>query len=178
MSKKKGRVRLSAVIVGLIAVGLVAWLLLRDGGDSSSKSGKAEIVSEDTLRETAADGGSPIYWAGPQANTQLELSQPSKGQTYVRYLTGDAEAGDARPNFLTVGTYAYANAVSALEELGKKPGGVLASAPGDATVYFNRNRGDSIYLAYPGVEEEIEVYDPNLKRALKLVSSGQIVPAN
>ena len=65
-----------------------------------------------------------------------------------------------------MGTYAYANAVSALEELSKKPGGVLASAPGDATVYFNRvHRGESIYLAYPGVEYEIEVYDPYPSKA-------------
>jgi hypothetical protein len=149
-----GRVRLSAVVVVLVAVGVIVWL------------------------EAATETGKPVYWAGPQPGTELELSRPSKDRTYVRYLTGGAEAGDPQPDFLTVGTYAFPNAVSALRKQSTQPGGVLASAPGGATVYFNRNAGQSVYLAYPGVDVEIEVYDPNPRRALQLVSSGQIVPVD
>lgn len=169
--------RIAALLgLGLIAV-LLGLMLIFDGSDDSSNTGAARIVSVEELQETAANGEAPIYWAGPQAEAELELSQPDAGRTYVRYLTGGAEAGDPGAGFLTVATYADDHPVSALQREGKEPGGVLATAPGGATVYFSRNEPHSVYLAYPGVALQIEVYDPDFKRALQLVESGQIVSA-
>jgi hypothetical protein len=54
---------------------------------------------------------------------------------------------------------------------------VLAKAPGGATVYFDSDQPSSVYVVYPGVDAQIEVYDPDFKRALQLVNSGQIVSA-
>lgn len=170
--------RLRLGVAGALAIALIAWLILKDDGDDSSgSSGGAEIVSVDSLRDTAAEQETPIYWAGEQEGAELELSQPGGGRTYVRYLTDGAEAGDPRPEFLTVGTYETANAVGALKRQSKEANGVLAKAPGGATVYFDRNQPRSVYLAYPGVEVQIEVFDPDFARALQLVNSGQIVSA-
>lgn len=177
---RRSRGRLAMTATGLATVALV--LTLPGCGDSKketdaqpSSSGAAEIVSADALREATAGGATPIYWAGERQGTKLELSQPSDSRTYVRYLTGGAQAGDPRAIFLTVSTYAQPEAVAALRHQGKKQGGVLGVAPGNGTVYFDRSDPQSVYLAYPGVPVEIEVYDPNSKRALQLVNSGQIV---
>lgn len=173
---KKSGLRLRLALAAVLAVGLIAWVVLRDGDDdSASSSNGAEVVSVDSLREAAAEQGTPIYWAGEQEGAELELSQPDEDHTYVRYLTDGAEAGDPRPDFLTVSTYANANPVAALRRQGNQPGGVLGEAPGGATVYFSRSQPKSVYLAYPGVDVQIEVYDPDSKRALQLVNSGQIV---
>jgi hypothetical protein len=161
-------------VAGVIVVGLVVWLI-QDGGDSEESASGAQIVSADTLQKAVAGGATPVYWAGEQQGTELELSQERGDRTYVRYLTGGADAGDRRPNFLTVGTYAQSHPVATLRQQGDKPGAVLSRAPGNATVYFNRTDAGSVYLAYPGIPVEIEVYDPNFKRALQLVNSGQIV---
>jgi hypothetical protein len=171
---------------GLVPVVLVLVLLYgcggsKDGsGTQASSTGEvspngAEVVSAESLRKAAAEKTTPVYWAGEQTGTKLELSRPSKGRIYVRYLTGDAEAGDRRASFLTVSTYAQPKAVAALRRQGKRPGGAISLAPGNATVYFNRTDPQSVYLAYPGVPVEIEVYDPSFRRALQLVNSGQIV---
>lgn len=165
---------------GPAAIVLVLLLLSGCGGsnddvDAQAGSNGAEIVSASSLRTAVAEAATPIYWAGERRGTKLELSQPGGGRTYVRYLTGDAEAGDRRANFLTVSTYAQPNAVAALRRQGKQPGGAVGLAPGNATVYYNRTDPRSVYLAYPGVPVEIEVYDPSFKRALQLVNSGQIV---
>jgi hypothetical protein len=170
---------------GVFAV-LAAVLLisvLSNGGDDNSSESEAEtstasavIVSADALREKATEREGPIYWAGEQAGAQIEFSQPQAGRTYVRYLTGGAEAGDPSAEFLTVGTYAFKDAAKALREQAKHPNGVLASAPGGGVVYFDTTHPQSVYLAYPGEEAQIEVYDPNPKRSLGLVSSGLIVP--
>ena len=93
----------------------------------------------------------------------------------MRYLTGGAEAGDKRPDFLTIGTYRQPDAVASLRRQGKRSGGTIAHAPGDATVYYDRDHPQSVYLAYPGAPVEVEVFDPSFKRALRLVDSGQIV---
>ncbi len=157
-------------MAGLLLVGLTAC-----GGDSQKSSGGAEVVTADSLRAAVAAQAMPVYWAGERQDTELELSHEGGDRTYVRYLTGGADAGDRRPNFLTVGTYAQANPVAALRQQGGKAGAELSRAPGNATVYFNRAHPGSVYLAYPGIPVEIEVYDPNFKRALQLVNSGQIV---
>ena len=101
---------------------------------------------------------------------------PEEGRTYVRYLTEGAEAGEPQPDYLTIGTYAFAEPIPALEELADKPGGVQRRAPGGGVVYFNRDGGSSVYLAYPDQEIQIEVFDPDQARAKELATSGAIVP--
>ncbi len=165
----------------LIAAMTLTLALLPGCGGSDSESdrqaspGSAEVVSPDSLREVSSEGTAPIYWAGEQEGTELELSQPDEDRTYVRYLTGDAAAGDERADFLTVSTYVQPNAVAVLRRQSKRSGGTMGHAPGDATVYYDRTNPSSVYFAYPGSSVEVEVYDPNFERALRLVNSGQIV---
>lgn len=176
---KENRSRAAAAVVALAAVVVVVVLVAGgDGGGSKAKAGEAEIVSANDLRRAAALSGTSVYWAGERAGTELELSRPGGGRAYVRYLTGGAEAGDPRPDFLTVGTYAQPAAVQALRRQGRRTGGVLAKAPGGAVVYFDRRNPHSVYLAYPGSGIEVEVYDPSFKTALRLVDAGRIGPVD
>jgi hypothetical protein len=168
----------------LVAAVLVFWLILDDSGsDDSGKPAEttasipaeAEVVSVDSLTETVGGQGTPIYWAGPPQEAELELSRPEESRTYVRYLTGGAEAGDPRP-FLTVGSYEIDDPASALRRQGNRADGVVASAPEGGVVYFNRSEPKSVYLAYPGVDVQVEVFAPDFEQALQLVTGGQIVP--
>jgi hypothetical protein len=171
-------IRRTAIAASALGLAMLAGC---GGSESSSNStestspGAAQIVSPDSLRETASESATPIYWAGEQDETELELSQPEKDRTYVRYLTGGAEAGDKRADFLTVGTYALPNAVASLRRQAKRSGGTLGHAPPNATVYYDRGNAQSVYLAYPGTPVEVEVFDPSFKQALRLVESGQVV---
>jgi hypothetical protein len=169
---------LGAGLAAVVAIALVAWLLLDDNESSSgseSASSEARVVSVQALRGVAGAEPTPIYWAGATEGTKLELSQPSADRTYVRYLTGDAEAGDPQP-FLTVGSYRFEDPTAALRSRGGEPGGVLASAPGGGVVYFDQADPKSVYLAYPSTEVEVEVFAPEFKEALQLVTDGRIVP--
>jgi hypothetical protein len=171
----KIRTYIALALVGLAAILLVVWLFSGDDDNSPDASAVAQIVSAEELEEAVEDEAQPVYWAGEEEGTELELSQPEAGRTYVRYLTEGAEAGDQRAEFLTVGTYHQPDAVAALRRQAKESDGVLATAPGKAVVYFNRDQPVSVYLAYPGVDVQIEVFDPSFTRALQLVNSGQIV---
>ncbi len=170
---------LAAALAAVVAIALAAWLLIDDNESSdrpsATASREAEIVNVASLRMAAAAEEMPIYWAGATEGTELELSQTSADRAYVRYLPDGTEAGDPR-RFLTVGSYRFPNPTAALRSRGAEPGGVLATAPGDGTVYFSRENPKSVYLAYPGVDVEIEVFAPEFKEALRLVTSGRIVP--
>jgi ABC-type glycerol-3-phosphate transport system substrate-binding protein len=169
--------------VGVIAAAAVAiWLIAGCGGgdDTTTPTASEEVrapeaVTAAQLGEFADEAETTIYWAGEQPGTTIELSTSEGGRTYVRYLTGGAEPGDARADFLTVGSYQFADPVAALEALAKEPGGVQRTVPGGGVAYFNRERPQNVYLAYPDQEVEIEVFDPEAGRAKELVTTGQIV---
>lgn len=171
-------------VTALIATVTALTLLAGCGGGSDSGSttstsqttgpGTAQIVSADSLRETASSAV-PIYWAGERDGTELELSRPDKDRIYVRYLTGDAEAGDERADFLTIGTYAQPNAAANLRRQAKRSGGTITRAPDNATVYYDQKNPKSVYIAYPSAAVEVEAFDPSPGHALQLVESGQIV---
>jgi hypothetical protein len=178
---KRQHVRLGVGVAVAIAALLAAWVLIDDNesGDTAKAgiSTEAEIVSVDSLRKAAGTEETPIYWAGQTAGTDLELSQPAPDRTYVRYLPTGVEAGDPKP-FLTVSSYSFEDPTAALRSRSQEPGGVLATAPGNGTVYFSREDPKSVYLAYPETEVEIEVFAPEFKEALELATSGHIVPVD
>jgi hypothetical protein len=174
----KRQATLGIALGAVVFVALALVLALSSADNSPDSSNGAEVLSAEELREAVSGTGTPVYWAGERKGTELELSRPDSSRTYVRYLTGGAKAGDPRPDFLTVGTYDRPHPVEELRQQGKREGAMLAEAPGGAVVYYDRRAVQSVYLAYPGVKAQIEVYDPNVKQALTLVNSGQIVPVD
>jgi hypothetical protein len=178
------RVRVTAVVAVAVAVGLLVWLLLIRGGDddstSASNQGPAEaqqisVVSESELLGALKGVGYPVYWAGPRVEVEYEVSRPSSDRTFIRYLPEGEEAGSEK-QFLTVGSYRQPDALSRIQELGQEPGAVLVQAAGGGSAYAEGPEATSAYLSFPGVETQIEVFDPQGGEALKLIRSGAIVP--
>jgi hypothetical protein len=172
-------VRRAAVILAAVLVAVVAFILISRGDDNSG-SGSKNVVSADAakVRELAAEQDHPIYWAGPAGAHTVEWTDLPDGRVYLRYLTGGAEIGDPRPQFLTVGTYPVGNGVAALRKADKIPGSRTFSVGGGGIALVNRNGPTSVYLAYPGSKYQIEVFDPDPQRALELVTSEEIRPVH
>jgi hypothetical protein len=169
------RVALLAVLA--VAVAVIAYLLISGGGGSNSDNAKsARIVTGADLRDLAGEVGHPIYWAGERPGTRLEFHEDPDGNVFVRYLTGDAAAGDPNQRFLTIGTYFTGNAVSGLEVVAKRKGAITAPLPGGGIVVTNTSTPTSVYLADQGSDYQVEVYDPDPRTALRLATSGEVVP--
>jgi hypothetical protein len=77
---------------------------------------------------------------------------------------------------LTIGTYPVSNAYEALQGIAKKPGAKTGKTPDGGFVVTNEGTPQSVYVAYPDSDHEIEVYDPDPKTAFSLATSGAIVP--
>jgi hypothetical protein len=96
------------------------------------------------------------------------------GRIYVRYLPAGVKVGVARPEFLTVGTYPQTHALAVLKAAAAK-GSETIELEGGGLARIDE-KPTSIYLAYPGEDLVVEVYDPDAARARQLVTSGRIVP--
>jgi hypothetical protein len=172
---------LIATFVALaIVIGLVLWLVLRGGGSNSAKPvphSPASSASIERLDAFASNVGHPIYWAGSQPSYRYELSRTKDGRVYIRYLPPGVELGDPHPRYLTIGTYPQKNAFATLRATAKKQGVQTIRLRGGGLAFQYKGRPTSVYLAYPGSQYQIEVFDPSASLALQLVKSGQVKPA-
>jgi hypothetical protein len=159
----------------LLAAAILWALLSGEDEGSESSDAAARIVNAAELAAIADNVDGPIYWVGERAGAEIEYEQVAD-RSYVRYLSGDAEAGDPRPAFLTIATYPLDDPVDALGANARRTGTELQGARGGALVWVNPDRPQSVYLAEPGAEHQVEVYDPLPRRALSVALSGEVVP--
>jgi hypothetical protein len=177
------RVRVGVVVAVAVLVALGVWLLVR-GNDSGSGSGSVatgpsigpEAASQDDLSKLADDEGHPIYWVGPRSDTTYELTRTSAGRIFVRYLPTGVPVGTDKADYTIVGTYPVPNATSVLKGLAKQSGEHILALPNNGIAVYSSSQPTNIYVAYPGSNLQIEVFDPSVQEARRIVTSGQVVP--
>jgi hypothetical protein len=196
-TKRLREPRIAALVGVGIAVIVVAILLISGGGDdngnSSTTAGSSTSTSStgsgsptqatkpieasvDRLLELSSVVGHPVYWAGARPGKKYELTITSDQNIFIRYLDPSVPIGSKDVSSLTVGTYPVQDATAALQHEANKPGASTDSAPGGGFVLTSSDAPQSVYLAYPNSNYEIEVYDPDPRSALSLATSGAIVP--
>ena len=125
--------------------------LASDDDDSSARAtpSGAEIVSVDDAAGCAAEDGTRRS-TGPASGRDRVGAEPAgQDRTYVRYLTGGAEAGD-RSRTSSPSAPTHGNPAAGTAAQGKEPGACSARRPGDATVYFNRRHPAASTSPTPG----------------------------
>lgn len=169
----------AAVVAGVAVVAvIVAALLLFTslGGAPSPEPGEPQEVSVQDLRAFASSSDGPVYWAGAVPGRTLELTKTNRNHTYVRYLGAGAQPGDRRAIFTTVATYPRQRSYQEATRAAKLKGAKSRPAPGGGLAVWRDSRPTSVYLAYPGQDALVEVFDPSPQRASKLALSGDIGP--
>jgi hypothetical protein len=165
------------IVLAVLAAGAAAWyFLIREDDEPTDSPAIPAMVSVAQLRELAASVGHPVYWAGARPGKHYELTETSDGRIYVRYLPRHVETGDPRPAFLTVGTYPVNGATEALRGASDQRGAITRTIADRGLVVTNEKSRNSVYIAYPSEDLQIEVYDPSAKRALTLATSGRVRP--
>jgi hypothetical protein len=177
---KNNRRMLRIGIVALaIVVGAIAWVATSgDDGDTTTETAsagvEAKIVSVGELEEFADEVDHEIYWAGPVPGKVIEVSESDAGNTQVRYLdegTGAGEGGDA---VLTIGSYPLPDAAKAFEGFSQRKGSISRNSPNGREVAFSIEKPTSVYFTGAEGDVQVEVYDPNYKRAMRLALSDQV----
>jgi hypothetical protein len=173
------------VIVIALAAGAITWALVRDSGGSSTttttraastiaaETVSAKAVSVGSLRNLAASVQHPVFWLGPKSGYKYELTQTSTGKIYIRYLPPGVSAG-AKDPYLTVATYPFPGAYAAVSRSAAARGAVKVKLAHGGLAVLDKAYPKSVHIAYPGVDFQVEVYDPKPRRALELVSAGKV----
>jgi hypothetical protein len=176
VKKRPKRIYQAAVLAAAAVV-----LLASCGGDSSTtpteattSSNAVTVVPESGLLKAMKGVGFPVYWAGPRLGVEYEVSR-QEDRAFVRYLPNGEEPESER-KLLTVGSYKDSKALAGIRESGQKPGVILVQIDGGGTAYAEGVDATSAYMAFPGVNTQVEVFDPKPGEALRLIRSGAIVP--
>lgn len=179
------QVRIGAIVAVAALVALVVWLLVRGGGGNGAGTTAAngpsigpESATQSRLHSLSVDEGHPIYWLGPRTGMTYELTRTSNGRIFVRYLPKGTPVGTTKADYTIVGTYPVPDATGVLRGLAKKSGEQQLSVPGGGIAVYSSSQPTNVYVAYPGSNLQIEVFDPSAERARKIVTSGQVVPVH
>jgi hypothetical protein len=173
------RIRFGAVAALLVAVAIVAWAVISNTSSSQSSTPPATAtgpvaLSAGGLRTLAAVIGQPIYWAGPKTGYLYELTRTQTGNVLIRYLPPAAKVGTHKPE-LTIATYPYQHAYEALKNVTQ---GRLHRLPGGGLAVVDAKSPTSVHIAYPGINYQVEVYDPSAARSRRVAFSGGVRPVS
>ena len=179
-------VRIGAVVAIALAAAFIVWLVVRGNDDSSSSTTTGQTTTTAAegplaatpaaLRALSAEIGRPVYWVGPRRHRTYELTRTADGKVYVRYLPPGAQIGNQQAEFTIVGTYPTQNALKVLKDLSKESGEKSVSVPGGGIAVYSTAQPTNVYVAHPGSNVQIEVFDPSAVRALRLATSGRLTP--
>ncbi len=167
----------------VIAAGAAAWFLTRNSSSNPAATTTTNTTSVTPLGPIAITPaalaaysrtlGQPIYWVGPRRGYTYELTETSSAYVYVRYLPPGVRVGDKRANWLIIATYPFANAEARLKEIAHGGGATL---PGGGFELPDASYPDSVHLAFPRENYEVEVYDPSPGIARAVAASGTVKP--
>ena len=179
-TKESPRLILLMVLTALISSGLTYVIT------SNSNSSQAPTVSTSNFTEVIAGKvalteaelidavrqlGADVYWAGPVKGAKYTLAVPADGQAYVRYLPDGQGIEDTNPNYVVIATYTTTDAFTATQAAGNTSNGVSFISPAGAAVYYSKDTPTNVYVAYPNLNYQIEVFNPIAATALEIAST-------
>jgi hypothetical protein len=116
-----------------------------------------------------------IYWVGPVAGHNYELTRTTANDVFVRYLPTGVKVGTHQGEYLVVATYPDNGALAALKASNDGPPLAVAGAKG-AVARVERGKPTNVHVAFPHVDYQLEIYSPSAKKALRLATSGALTP--
>ena len=138
---------------------------------SESTTGKVALT-ESELIDAVKKLGVDVYWAGPVKDAKYTLAVPADGQAYVRYLPNGQGIDDTKPNYVVIATYTTTDAFTSTQAAGNTSNGVTFINPDGAAVYYSKDTPTNVYVAYPNLNYQIEVFDPIAATALDIASKA------
>lgn len=180
--KKQGspKLILLMVLTALISSGLTYVITSNSNSSQSptvSTSNFTEVIAgkvaltEAELIDAVKQLGADVYWAGPVKGAKYTLAVPADGQAYVRYLPDGQGIEDTKPNYVVIATYTTTDAFTATQAAGNTSNGVSFISPAGAAVYYSKDTPTNVYVAYPNLNYQIEVFNPIAATALEIAST-------
>jgi hypothetical protein len=156
----------------LVAAGRIGALDVSSGTPTTASTAAVASTGAD-LKQLGAQLGKHVYWLGPVRGTTNELTRTPDGRVYVRYLPDGVRVGVVKP-YLTVASYPLKSAFAVTRAAARRPGEVEIALPGRGIAFYSRGHPTSVYIAYPGIDEQIEVFDPAARTAAPFAAARRV----
>ena len=168
-------VLITAIVTSLLVLGFTSIFTNKSATTATQTTTGQLALSEAELKSVVANLNSVVYWVGPLENAKYTLDVTDAGAAFVRYLPNGEGANDTAKNYLIVATYRVNAAYDAIKTAGNEQDGIGLMTSDGAAVYYNKNASTNVYMAYPGQDLQIEVFDPTPGKALQLVNTTGLV---
>lgn len=168
-------VLITAIVTSLLVLGFTSIFTNKSATTATQTTTGQLALSEAELKSVVANLNSVVYWVGPLENAKYTLDVTDAGAAFVRYLPNGEGANDTAKNYLIVATYRVNAAYDAIKTAGNEQDGIGLMTSDGASVYYNKNASTNVYMAYPGQDLQIEVFDPTPGKALQLVNTTGLV---
>jgi hypothetical protein len=163
-----------AAIAAIVIAAVTGYMLSPKGASATASPlpeiGTPTIVDQQTLSKISAYVG-PIYWNGPDADAQYEVTVTSGGSVYVRYLPKKVAAG-SKDKYLTVATYRSADDLG--DVLSGDKGATRVTGSNGAVIVTTAKAPLSAYFSFPEANFQVEVFSPKSGQAKELVDTGHV----
>lgn len=170
------KVILLMILSALISSGITYTVTSNTSASSSNTSSFTEVtngkvgLTESELIAAVKQLGVDVYWAGPVSGAKYTLAVPADGQAYVRYLPKGQGIADTKPNYVVIATYSTIDAFTSTQAAGNTSNGVTFINAEGAAVYYSKDTPTNVYVAYPNLDYQIEIFDPIATTALEIAS--------
>jgi hypothetical protein len=164
----------TALVSSLITFGIANQFSpqLADRTTLSAQTSGGVCLTEGELKEIIRENKIQAYWTGPLKDATYSINSTTAGQVFIRYIPKGEECGSTAASFRVIATYAETDAFSATQQAGNQAEGVSLANTDGSVVFFNKNSPSNVYVAYPGIDFQIEIYDPNPKTAVTLATTS------
>jgi hypothetical protein len=133
-------------------------------------------LTESQLLNEPAIVHQAMYWIGPKQDYRYEFRRLPNNRIYIRYLPEGVGVDQKSGQLLIVATYPWPHAYASLMKYAR--GTQVAGTNGSIIVPSGRGDTNGVLMAFPGGNDEIEVYSPNAGLAAKIAKSGQVKPVS
>ena len=147
-----------------------------DRGEAANPWEGAKRVEVSGLEGLSAQAGHRVYWAGERSGRPVGVSIDSDRNVNIRYLPDGVDPAVSSPNYFNVASYPFPGAYDETARLAGNNGNVRVKVPG-AVAFYPESRPTSVILSFrKSPDVQVEIFDPDPKKALKAARSGAIVP--
>ena len=183
-NQNRRTVFIGGAVVVIVAAAIISFSVGGDDKDSApannggtSASATAVPVNTDGLKSavTAVGGAGKVFWAGEEAGFTYVLRTETNGQASVRYIPSGGDANAQGAVYRVLGSYPIKGAFDVTKKAADSADSVLLTNSDGSIVVYNKNKTTNVYIAFPDVDVQIEIFDPTPGKALELATSGRIV---
>jgi len=153
----------ASAVLGLVVGGGAIYIQQSAASTENLLAGQLNgrvALEESELRSLIRDNDLVAYWAGPEDNCKYALIVNGSGQVFIRYLKDGMGIDDTTSNYRVIGTYPQADSFSITKAAGNQANAISFVNPDGAQVFYSKEFPANVYVAFPDVNYQIEIFDP------------------